>query len=133
MDIRERTDPGDKFNLVYLIFLLHGIGVLLPWNMFITARSYFVDYKLNSSLSDSSSMASVISPTPMTTTTTTSFEWLSTLAPVTTTDSTLLLNYTKTVGPPVAALNDYQMESRPTYPMSFSMESTCLSKAEMVT
>lgn len=29
--------PRDKYNLVYLTFLLHGIGVLTPWNMFITA------------------------------------------------------------------------------------------------
>uniref|UniRef100_A0A0N4ZGL6 Equilibrative nucleoside transporter 1 n=1 Tax=Parastrongyloides trichosuri TaxID=131310 RepID=A0A0N4ZGL6_PARTI len=39
--------PVDKYNAVYLIMLLHGIGVLMPWNMFITiAPSYFVDYKL---------------------------------------------------------------------------------------
>jgi equilibrative nucleoside transporter 1/2/3 len=29
--------PPDKYNLVYLTFLIHGIGVLMPWNMFITA------------------------------------------------------------------------------------------------
>jgi equilibrative nucleoside transporter 1/2/3 len=37
----------DKFYLVYMIFLLFGIASLLPWNIFITATSYFVDYKLN--------------------------------------------------------------------------------------
>ena len=31
---------------VYFILLLHGIGTLLPWNMFITANDYFVN-KLN--------------------------------------------------------------------------------------
>lgn len=31
--------PSDRYNLVYLTFLLHGIGVLMPWNMFITAKS----------------------------------------------------------------------------------------------
>lgn len=31
--------PKDKYNLVYLTFLIHGIGVLMPWNMFITAKS----------------------------------------------------------------------------------------------
>lgn len=31
--------PVDKYNLVYMTFLLHGIGVLMPWNMFITAQS----------------------------------------------------------------------------------------------
>ncbi|KAI1303023.1 Equilibrative nucleoside transporter 3 [Halotydeus destructor] len=39
--------PRDKYNAVYLIFILHGIGTLMPWNMFITAHSYFKDYKLN--------------------------------------------------------------------------------------
>lgn len=34
----------DKYQLVYVIFLLHGIGILMPWNMFITAHGcvYFV-------------------------------------------------------------------------------------------
>lgn len=31
--------PIDKYHLVYLTFLIHGIGVLMPWNMFITADS----------------------------------------------------------------------------------------------
>lgn len=31
--------PADKYNMVYMTFLLHGIGVLMPWNMFITAES----------------------------------------------------------------------------------------------
>jgi len=42
----DAAEPKDKGYLVYLIFLLHGIAVLMPWNMFITAFSYFVDYKL---------------------------------------------------------------------------------------
>ncbi|EJW77368.1 nucleoside transporter, partial [Wuchereria bancrofti] len=38
--------PKDKYKAVYFILLLHGIGVLMPWNMFITiAPSYYVDYK----------------------------------------------------------------------------------------
>ncbi|KAL9898321.1 LOW QUALITY PROTEIN: equilibrative nucleoside transporter 1-like [Glossina fuscipes fuscipes] len=40
------SPPKDKFKLVFLVFVLHGIGVLMPWNMFITAKSYFVDFKL---------------------------------------------------------------------------------------
>ncbi|XP_023311371.1 equilibrative nucleoside transporter 1 isoform X1 [Anoplophora glabripennis] len=39
--------PPDKYNLVYLTFLIHGIGVLLPWNMFITANAYFINYKFS--------------------------------------------------------------------------------------
>ncbi|XP_076265522.1 equilibrative nucleoside transporter 2 [Rhynchophorus ferrugineus] len=39
--------PPDKYNLVYITFLIHGIGTLMPWNMFITAISYFTEYKLD--------------------------------------------------------------------------------------
>uniref|UniRef100_A0A0K0E115 Equilibrative nucleoside transporter n=1 Tax=Strongyloides stercoralis TaxID=6248 RepID=A0A0K0E115_STRER len=39
--------PKDVYNTVYFIMMLHGIGVLLPWNMLTTiAPSYYVDYKL---------------------------------------------------------------------------------------
>ncbi|XP_060528347.1 equilibrative nucleoside transporter 1 [Cylas formicarius] len=38
--------PPDKYNLVYITFLIHGIGTLMPWNMFITAMGYFTDHKL---------------------------------------------------------------------------------------
>lgn len=31
--------PKDKYNLVYLTFLLHGIGCLMPWNVFINAEN----------------------------------------------------------------------------------------------
>lgn len=44
----KKQAPIDKYNLFYLLFVLHGITVLLPWNMFITAKSYFVDIKLSS-------------------------------------------------------------------------------------
>lgn len=40
--------PPDKYNLVFITFLVHGIATLLPWNMFITAISYFINYKLSS-------------------------------------------------------------------------------------
>ncbi|KAI8116184.1 Equilibrative nucleoside transporter 1 [Lucilia cuprina] len=38
--------PKDRWKIVFFIFLLHGLGTLMPWNMFITAKSYFVDFKL---------------------------------------------------------------------------------------
>uniref|UniRef100_A0A1I7Z3X4 Equilibrative nucleoside transporter 1 n=1 Tax=Steinernema glaseri TaxID=37863 RepID=A0A1I7Z3X4_9BILA len=39
--------PKDVYNAVYFIMLLHGIGCLMPWNMFITiAGKYFVGYKM---------------------------------------------------------------------------------------
>ncbi|XGW25273.1 hypothetical protein V3C99_006581 [Haemonchus contortus] len=37
--------PIDRFWIVFMIILLNGIGVLLPWNMFITiAPNYYVEY-----------------------------------------------------------------------------------------
>lgn len=41
------NSPPDIKNLVYLTFLIHGIGVLMPWNMFITANEYFTKYKFS--------------------------------------------------------------------------------------
>ncbi|XP_017854250.2 equilibrative nucleoside transporter 1 [Drosophila busckii] len=38
--------PPDKYKLVFLIFIIHGLGTLMPWNMFITAKSYFEEFKL---------------------------------------------------------------------------------------
>uniref|UniRef100_A0A5K3F9A7 Equilibrative nucleoside transporter 1 n=3 Tax=Mesocestoides corti TaxID=53468 RepID=A0A5K3F9A7_MESCO len=46
--------PKDRFFLAYICFVLHGIGFLLPWNVFINAREYFVDYKLNTKSSATS-------------------------------------------------------------------------------
>lgn len=34
--VADKTPPKDTFYLVYMIFLLHGVGVLMSWNMFIT-------------------------------------------------------------------------------------------------
>ena len=42
----EDEGPPDRFNIVYFILLLHGIGTLMPWNMFINASEYFEQYKL---------------------------------------------------------------------------------------
>nr|CDJ87518.1 Delayed-early response protein equilibrative nucleoside transporter domain containing protein [Haemonchus contortus] len=37
--------PPDRYWIVWLIIMLHGIGVLIPWNMLITiAPQYYVDY-----------------------------------------------------------------------------------------
>uniref|UniRef100_A0A3B3CTB3 Solute carrier family 29 member 3 n=1 Tax=Oryzias melastigma TaxID=30732 RepID=A0A3B3CTB3_ORYME len=40
----------DSYNLVYVLFFLMGIGSLLPWNFFITAKDYWI-YKLSNSSS----------------------------------------------------------------------------------
>lgn len=45
----EMSPPIDKWKFVFLTFCLHGLGALMPWNMFITAKKYFVDFKLHES------------------------------------------------------------------------------------
>jgi hypothetical protein len=35
----ETNPPRDRWKLVYLTLLLHGVGTLMPWNMFITAKA----------------------------------------------------------------------------------------------
>ena len=32
--------PLTRMNLIYLTLVLHGIGVLMPWNMIITAKEH---------------------------------------------------------------------------------------------
>ncbi|KAL7866582.1 hypothetical protein AOLI_G00143960 [Acnodon oligacanthus] len=34
-------EPADKYNAVWLIFFMLGLGTLLPWNFFMTATAYF--------------------------------------------------------------------------------------------
>ncbi|KPI93713.1 PREDICTED: equilibrative nucleoside transporter 2 isoform X1 [Papilio xuthus] len=38
--------PKDRWYLIYLTLVLHGLGTLTAWNMFITATDYFDKYKL---------------------------------------------------------------------------------------
>lgn len=37
-DSLKKIPVVDHYNLVYIILLLHGIAVLMPWNMFINAK-----------------------------------------------------------------------------------------------
>lgn len=37
-----------RLNIVYLIMLLHGIGALMPWNMFITAKDVSSFFNISS-------------------------------------------------------------------------------------
>lgn len=48
-----RYSPEDSYNLVYFIFFLMGIGSLLPWNFFITAKHYWI-YKFSNNTEHSS-------------------------------------------------------------------------------
>ncbi|XP_006100029.3 equilibrative nucleoside transporter 3-like, partial [Myotis lucifugus] len=38
--------PEDRFNGAYIIFFSLGIGGLLPWNFFVTAKDYWI-FKLS--------------------------------------------------------------------------------------
>ncbi|KAJ6637954.1 Equilibrative nucleoside transporter 3 [Pseudolycoriella hygida] len=51
----EINPPYDKYRLIFFTLLLHGVGTLTPWNMFITAKSYFVEYKLSEEYTGESS------------------------------------------------------------------------------
>jgi equilibrative nucleoside transporter 1/2/3 len=42
----------DRLKLVYWIMIIHGVGVLMPWNMFITAQDYFIQYKFGGRCTD---------------------------------------------------------------------------------
>jgi len=46
----ELNPPLDKYKLIFFTLLLHGIGTLMPWNMFINAKSYYEGYKLNGNI-----------------------------------------------------------------------------------
>lgn len=46
-----RYTPEDSYCLVYFMFFLMGIGSLLPWNFFITAKHYWL-YKLSNGTHD---------------------------------------------------------------------------------
>lgn len=35
----ELDPPKDRYRLIFLTLVLHGLGTLIPWNMFITAKS----------------------------------------------------------------------------------------------
>ncbi|KAH7668207.1 nucleoside transporter, partial [Aphelenchoides avenae] len=58
LQLRDSFEEGDDDSppkrvgwqhwLIYAIFVIQGVGILLPWNMFLTiAPSYYINYKLN--------------------------------------------------------------------------------------
>ncbi|XP_074662861.1 equilibrative nucleoside transporter 2-like [Tubulanus polymorphus] len=36
----------DRYNYVFIIVLIEGIGFILPWQLFMSSKAYFIDYKL---------------------------------------------------------------------------------------
>ncbi|XP_029377080.1 equilibrative nucleoside transporter 3 [Echeneis naucrates] len=54
-----RYSPEDSYNIVYIIFFLMGIGSLLPWNFFVTAKQYWM-YKLSNSTQHSEGQRSAL-------------------------------------------------------------------------
>ncbi|KAI2802126.1 Nucleoside transmembrane transporter [Blomia tropicalis] len=38
--------PNDRWNLVSITFIFHGIALLMPWEIYITAYGYFTNHKL---------------------------------------------------------------------------------------
>ncbi|MFH4974118.1 hypothetical protein AB6A40_000827 [Gnathostoma spinigerum] len=57
MSVPEKEAPMDKYTIIYYAMLLHGMGTLMPWNVFITiVPSYFVGYKLKEITGDGRSV-----------------------------------------------------------------------------
>ncbi|KAM3177537.1 hypothetical protein ACTXT7_004367 [Hymenolepis weldensis] len=54
MEMEQETlkTPKDRLNLAFFIFVLHGIGFLLPYNVFSNAEEYYINYKFNTTLSE---------------------------------------------------------------------------------
>ncbi|KAG5831484.1 equilibrative nucleoside transporter 1a [Anguilla anguilla] len=52
--------PQDKYNAVWIIFFIMGLGTLLPWNFFITATMYFTDRLKEPSLSNQTANATFV-------------------------------------------------------------------------
>ncbi|XP_074653319.1 equilibrative nucleoside transporter 3-like isoform X2 [Tubulanus polymorphus] len=40
------SEMKDRGGLVFFVFLFQGIGVMLPWHLFMTSKSYFTEYKM---------------------------------------------------------------------------------------
>ena len=40
-----------RLNLIYLTLILHGVGTLMPWNMFITAKEVRVVFVFDKNMS----------------------------------------------------------------------------------
>lgn len=43
--IEQKLIVKDRYKFVYLTFLLHGMSILFPWNIFVTSSGYFTKHK----------------------------------------------------------------------------------------
>lgn len=58
LEPNEDNSPPDRYRMVFFIMLIHGIGILMPWNMLINAQSYFEDYKLSANTTEVKALSS---------------------------------------------------------------------------
>lgn len=51
----ETDPPNDRFNLIFMVLVLHGVGTLMPWNMFINAKavSFLLSFLMSVGILDS--------------------------------------------------------------------------------
>jgi hypothetical protein len=40
--LSDSDTPEDKYNLVYIVFIMYGIGVLLPWNVILSCLDFLM-------------------------------------------------------------------------------------------
>ena len=43
LTIDHNTEPNDAYNIVHLIYLFYGIGVLLPWNILLSCMDFLIE------------------------------------------------------------------------------------------
>ena len=48
--LRQDMKPNDKCYIVYLIYLLYGIGILLPWNILLSCMDFLEEKVCRSSI-----------------------------------------------------------------------------------
>lgn len=54
----EGNAPPDRLHIVFFIMVIHGIGILMPWNMLINAQAYFENYKLSANTTEVNNLRS---------------------------------------------------------------------------
>ncbi|XP_074640732.1 equilibrative nucleoside transporter 2-like [Tubulanus polymorphus] len=44
--VDDKNSSKDRYNYVFIIALIEGMGIILPWHLFMSSKAYFIDYKL---------------------------------------------------------------------------------------